>query len=75
MQVRVYYETSPISTGIVLSRQLSALQWSAACTNHLRLMGAEQNALFSEAAAGLPVVQSNAFVVRSMQLDFLKPGA
>jgi acyl-CoA thioester hydrolase len=39
-------------------------------TNHLRLMGAEQQALFEQPAsddAGF------AFVVRSMQLDFLKP--
>jgi acyl-CoA thioester hydrolase len=39
-------------------------------TNHLRLMGAEQQALFEQAeteGAGF------AFVVRSMHLDFLKP--
>ncbi len=39
-------------------------------TNHLRLMGAEQQALFEQPAtedAGF------AFVVRSMHLDFLKP--
>jgi acyl-CoA thioester hydrolase len=37
-------------------------------TNHLRLMGAEQHALFEEAQAETP-----GFVVRSMQIDFLKP--
>lgn len=39
-------------------------------TNHLRLMGAEQQALFEQVetdSAGF------AFVVRSMHLDFLKP--
>ncbi|WP_426443108.1 YbgC/FadM family acyl-CoA thioesterase [Bradyrhizobium genosp. P] len=39
-------------------------------TNHLRLMGAEQNALFEEAEAE---TGGFAFVVRSMTLDFLKP--
>lgn len=39
-------------------------------TNHLRLMGAEQHALFEQAQAETP---GFAFVVRSMQLDFLKP--
>ncbi len=39
-------------------------------TNHLRLMGAEQHALFVEAASEAP---GFAFVVRSMTLDFLRP--
>ena len=39
-------------------------------TNHLRLMGAEQHALFAEAQAETP---SFAFVVRSMQIDYLRP--
>ena len=39
-------------------------------TNHLRLMGAEQHALFAEAETEAP---GFAFVVRSMTLDFLKP--
>ncbi|MBR1138352.1 YbgC/FadM family acyl-CoA thioesterase [Bradyrhizobium denitrificans] len=39
-------------------------------TNHLRLMGAEQHALFAEAASEAP---GFAFVVRSMTLDFLRP--
>jgi acyl-CoA thioester hydrolase len=39
-------------------------------TNHLRLMGAEQQALFAEAQTETP---GFAFVVRSMKLDFLKP--
>ena len=39
-------------------------------TNHLRLMGAEQHALFAEVETETP---GFAFVVRSMTLDFLKP--
>jgi len=39
-------------------------------TNHLRLMGAEQYALFAEAQAE---TAGFAFVVRSMHLDYLKP--
>jgi acyl-CoA thioester hydrolase len=39
-------------------------------TNHLRLMGAEQHALFEQAEVEAP---SFAFVVRSMELDFLRP--
>jgi acyl-CoA thioester hydrolase len=39
-------------------------------TNHLRLMGAEQHALFAEAQQETP---GFAFVVRSMQIDYLRP--
>jgi acyl-CoA thioester hydrolase len=39
-------------------------------TNYLRLLGAEQHALFAEAEAETP---GFAFVVRSMTLDFRKP--
>jgi len=39
-------------------------------TNHLRMLGAEQHALFAEAQAE---TVGFAFVVRSMQIDFLKP--
>ena len=39
-------------------------------TNHLRLVGAEQHALFAEAQAETP---GFAFVARSMQIDYLKP--
>ena len=43
-------------------------------TNHLRLMGAEQHALFAEVQAEMQTESSGfAFVVRSMQIDFLKP--
>ena len=39
-------------------------------TNHLRLMGAEQHALFEQAQAETP---GFAFVVRSMHIDYLRP--
>jgi acyl-CoA thioester hydrolase len=39
-------------------------------TNYLRLIGADQRALFEEAEREAP---GFAFVVRSMSLDFLKP--
>ena len=39
-------------------------------TNHLRLLGAEQLALFAEAQ---PETPGFSFVVRSMQIDFLRP--
>jgi acyl-CoA thioester hydrolase len=39
-------------------------------TNHLRLLGAQHRALFEEASAQAP---GFAFVVRSMQIEFLKP--
>jgi acyl-CoA thioester hydrolase len=39
-------------------------------TNHLRLLGAEQHALFAQAESEAP---GFAFVVRSMRIDYLKP--
>jgi acyl-CoA thioester hydrolase len=39
-------------------------------TNYLRLLGADQRALFAEAETEAP---GFAFVVRSMQLEFLRP--
>jgi len=39
-------------------------------TNHLRLVGAEQHGLFEQAREETP---GFAFVVRSMQLDYLRP--
>src|SRR5229473_2362055 len=57
MQIRVYYEDTDFS-GIVYH------------ANYLRLMGAEQHALFAEAELETP---GFAFVVRSMQIDYLKP--
>src|SRR6202012_929491 len=68
MQVRVYYEDTDFS-GIVY--HANYLRFMArGRTNHLRLMGAEQHALFAEAE---PEPSGFAFVVRPMTLDFLKP--
>jgi len=68
MQVRVYYEDTDFSGIVYHANYLRFMERGR--TNHLRLMGAEQHALFAEAEIETP---SFAFVVRSMTLDFLKP--
>ena len=68
MAVRVYYEDTDF-TGIVYHANYLRFM-ERGRTNHLRLMGAEQNALFEEAEAE---TGGFAFVVRSMTLDFLRP--
>ena len=68
MQVRVYYEDTDFSGIVYHANYLRFMERGR--TNHLRLMGAEQHALFAEATREMP---GFAFVVRSMQLDFLKP--
>jgi acyl-CoA thioester hydrolase len=68
MQVRVYYEDTDFSGIVYHANYLRFLERGR--TNHLRLMGAEQHALFAQAEAESP---GFAFVVRSMHLDFLKP--
>src|SRR3981081_3974230 len=68
MQIRVYYEDTDFSGIVYHANYLRFMERGR--TNHLRLMGAEQHALFAEAQAETP---SFAFVVRSMQIDFLKP--
>ncbi len=68
MQVRVYYEDTDFSGIVYHANYLRYMERGR--TNHLRLMGAEQQALFDQPeteGAGF------AFVVRSMHLDFLKP--
>ena len=57
MAVRVYYEDTDF-TGIVYH------------ANYLRLIGADHRALFEETEKEAP---GFAFVVRSMQVEFLKP--
>ena len=66
--VRVYYEDTDFSGIVYHASYLRFMERGR--TNHLRLMGAEQHALFAEAEAETP---GFAFVVRSMQIDFLKP--
>jgi acyl-CoA thioester hydrolase len=68
MQIRVYYEDTDFSGIVYHANYLRFMERGR--TNHLRLMGAEQHALFSEVATETP---GFAFVVRSMKLDFLKP--
>ena len=68
MQVRVYYEDTDFSGIVYHANYLRFMERGR--TNYLRLMGAEQHALFAEAQAETP---GFAFVVRSMRLDFLKP--
>jgi acyl-CoA thioester hydrolase len=67
MQVRVYYEDTDFSGIVYHANYLRFMERGR--TNHLRLMGSEQHALFAEAERESP---GFAFVVRSMQLDFLK---
>jgi acyl-CoA thioester hydrolase len=68
MQVRVYYEDTDFSGIVYHANYLRFMERGR--TNHLRLMGAEQHALFAEAERETP---GFAFVVRSMQIDYLKP--
>lgn len=68
MQVRVYYEDTDF-TGIVYHANYLRFM-ERGRTNYLRLLGADQHALFAEAQNEAP---GFAFVVRSMQIDYLKP--
>jgi acyl-CoA thioester hydrolase len=66
--VRVYYEDTDF-TGIVYhANYLRYMERGR--TNYLRLIGADQRALFDAAAQEAP---GFAFVVRSMTLDYLRP--
>jgi acyl-CoA thioester hydrolase len=68
MTVRVYYEDTDF-TGIVYhASYLRFLERGR--TNYLRLLGADHRALFEAAEQEAP---SFAFVVRSMNIEFLKP--
>jgi acyl-CoA thioester hydrolase len=68
MEIRVYYEDTDFSGIVYHANYLRFMERGR--TNYLRLMGAEQHALFSEAETETP---GFVFVVRSMTLDFLKP--
>ncbi len=68
LTVRVYYEDTDF-TGIVYhANYLRYMERGR--TNYLRLLGADHRALFEETAREAP---GFAFVVRSMNIDFLKP--
>ena len=66
--IRVYYEDTDFSGVVYHASYLRFMERGR--TNYLRLLGANQRALFEEAAREAP---GFAFVVRSMSIDFLKP--
>jgi acyl-CoA thioester hydrolase len=68
LQVRVYYEDTDFSGIVYHANYLRFMERGR--TNHLRLIGADQHALFEAAQAESP---GFAFVVRSMEIDFLRP--
>lgn len=68
MRVRVYYEDTDF-TGIVYHANYLRFM-ERGRTNYLRLLGADQRALFAEAESEAP---GFAFVVRHMDIDFRKP--
>jgi acyl-CoA thioester hydrolase len=68
MQIRVYYEDTDFSGIVYHANYLRFMERGR--SNYLRLLGADQHALFAEAETEAP---GFAFVVRSMQLEFLKP--
>ena len=68
MAVRVYYEDTDFSGVVYHASYLRFMERGR--TNYLRLLGADQRALFEEAEQEAP---GFAFVVRSMQIDFRKP--
>jgi acyl-CoA thioester hydrolase len=67
--VRVYYEDTDF-TGIVYHASYLRFM-ERGRTNYLRLIGADHRALFEATEKEAP---GFAFVVRSMTIDFLKPG-
>lgn len=66
-RVRVYYEDTDFTNRVYHANFLRFMERGR--TNHLRLLGANHRALFEETEKQAP---SFAFVVRSMQIDFLK---
>src|ERR1700691_2007082 len=68
LTVRVYYEDTDF-TGIVYHASYLRFM-ERGRTNYLRMIGADHRALFEETAREAP---GFAFVVRSMNIDFLKP--
>jgi acyl-CoA thioester hydrolase len=68
MQVRVYYEDTDFSKSVYHANYMRFMERGR--TNFLRLLGADQRALFEETQSEAP---GFAFVVRSMTIDFFKP--
>jgi acyl-CoA thioester hydrolase len=67
MSVRVYYEDTDFSGMVYHASYLRFMERGR--TNYLRLLGADQRALFEETEQEAP---GFAFVVRAMQIQFLK---
>jgi acyl-CoA thioester hydrolase len=67
MRVRVYYEDTDFSGLVYHASYLRFMERGR--TNHLRLLGANHRALFEETEKEAPGL---AFVVRSMQIEFLR---
>jgi acyl-CoA thioester hydrolase len=67
MAVRVYYEDTDFSGLVYHASYLRFMERGR--TNYLRLLGADQRALFEETEKEAP---GFAFVVRSMQIEFQK---
>ena len=67
MPVRVYYEDTDFSGAVYHASYLRFMERGR--TNYLRLLGVGHRALFEEAHKEAP---GFAFVVRSMQIEFLK---
>jgi len=68
MSVRVYYEDTDFSGMVYHASYLRFMERGR--SNYLRLLGANQRAMFEETEREAP---GFSFVVRSMQIDFLKP--
>jgi len=67
MSVRVYYEDTDFSNVVYHASYLRFMERGR--SNYLRLLGANQRAMFEETEREAP---GFSFVVRSMQIDFLK---
>jgi acyl-CoA thioester hydrolase len=67
MSVRIYYEDTDFSGLVYHASYLRFMERGR--TNYLRLLGADQRALFEETEKEAP---GFSFVVRSMQIEFLK---
>ena len=68
LPVRVYYEDTDFSGSVYHASYLRFMERGR--TDYLRLLGADQRALFEQTEKEAP---GYSFVVRSMTLDFFKP--
>jgi acyl-CoA thioester hydrolase len=68
LTVRVYYEDTDFTGVVYHASYLRFMERGR--TNHLRLLGADHRALFEETEKEVP---GFAFVVRTMNVEFLKP--